>query len=271
MKITAVISVDELTGGGTDWTPLAAMLGRFRGWSYDGVELAVRDPANLDWARLERALARGGLPVAALATGTAWSVDGLSYTDPDPAVRQATARRIEEHCQLAARIGGFVILGLVRGRLKPGVWPEQAMAWTREGVLAACEAGQRLGVPLLFEPINRYEADLVNSTDEGIAFLAGLGAGNVGLLLDTFHMNIEDADICESLRRAGRQVHHVHAADSNRCYPGAGHVDFPAVVATLREMGYEGYLSAEILPRPDLVTSLERAARNLRRLLARPG
>ncbi len=269
MKITAVISVDELTGQGADWAPLAAMLERFRAWGYDGLELAVRDPARLDQAALGRALGASGLPVAALATGTACSVDGLSYTHADAGIRRAARQRIAEHCELAGRLGSLVILGLVRGRLQPGIAREQAVAWMREGVAAACEAGQRQGVRLAFEPINRYEADLVQTTDEGLALVDELGAANLGLLLDTFHMNIEERDICESLRRAGRHVFHVHTADSNRCYPGAGHVDFHAVVATLREMGYQGYLSAEILPRPDLVGSLERAAAGLRRLVGR--
>jgi sugar phosphate isomerase/epimerase len=245
------------------------MLARFRAWGYEGVELALRDPAHLDVVALERALEPTRLPVSALATGTSFVVDGLSYMHPDDGVRRAAVQRIAEYCALARRIGGYVILGLIRGRLGPGVSRGQGAAWMREGVLAACEAGQRLGVNLLFEPINRYEADLVLTVDEGVALVDELAAPNLGLLLDTFHMNIEDADICASFRHAGPRVHHVHTADSNRCYPGAGHVDFPAVVATLREMGYRGYLSAEILPRPDLTTSLERAAESLRRLLGR--
>ncbi len=269
MRITAVISVDELTCQGVNWAPLVAMLGRFRAWGYDGVELAVRDPARLDVPALERALAAAGLPVAALATGTACSVDGLSYTHPDRAIRQAARQRIAEHCTLAARIGGLVILGLVRGRIAPGVTREQAQGWMREGVAAACEVGARQGVNLAFEPINRYEADLVLTVEEGMALLGELGAANLGLLLDTYHMNIEEADIAGSFRLAGRHVWHVHTADSNRCYPGAGHVDFSMVVAALRAMGYRGYLSAEILPRPDLATSLEQAAGNLRRLVGR--
>ncbi len=68
VKITAVISVDELTNRGADWAPFEAMLARFRAWGYDGVELAVRDPAHLDVTALERALRAADLPVVALAT-----------------------------------------------------------------------------------------------------------------------------------------------------------------------------------------------------------
>lgn len=269
LKITAVISADELTRHGADWAPFSAMLGRFRDWRYDAVELGVRDPAHLDVAALQRCLEAAPLPVAALATGTTYVVDGLSYTHPNAAVRRAARQRIAEHCALAAQLGSLVIVGLVRGRQQPGTSRGQTMAWVHEGLAAACEAAQQHGVSLVFEPINRYETDLVNTTEEGLALLQEVRAPHLGLLLDTYHMNIEDPDICASFRQAGRHVRHVHTADSNRWYPGAGHVDFAAVVATLGEVGYHGYLSAEILPRPDLNTSLERAAASLRRLVGR--
>ncbi len=268
MRTAAVISVDELTAQGADWAPFQAMLERFRIWGYDGVEIALRDPASIDQRALARALAGCGLPVAGIATGTACTVDGLSWTDPDAAVRAAARKRIGDQCLLAAQLGSPVIVGLIRGRLQPGVPRAQAEAWMREGLLDACTAGARVGVSIFFEPITRFMDDLVLTTDEGVALLEQLAAPNLGLLLDTFHMNIEESDICAAFRRAGRYLAHVHASDSNRCYPGAGHVDFPAVVATLRDMGYGGYLSAEILPWPDLETSLERAAHYLRRLLA---
>jgi sugar phosphate isomerase/epimerase len=155
------------------------MLERLRAWGYDAAELAVRDPQQIDIAGLERALRASGLPVAALATGTAFSVDGLSFTHPDGAVRQAAQERVAAHCRLAARIGGLVIIGLVRGRLSPAVTRAQAWAWMQQGVEAACAAGQTHGVRLLFEPINRYETDLVNTVAEGAAFVDEIAAPNL--------------------------------------------------------------------------------------------
>ncbi|MGQ9681038.1 MAG: TIM barrel protein [Anaerolineae bacterium] len=268
MRIAAVISVDELTRQGTDWAPFLAMLQRFRTWGYDGVELAVRDADAVDEEALQDCLRAAGLPVAAWATGTAYSVDGLSFTHADAKVRRAAEARVVSHCRLAARLGGLVILGLVYGRVPAGVAREQAWQWMEAGVSAVCTAGRAMGVNLLFEPINRYLTDLVNTTEEGIALLDALQQPNLGLLLDTHHMNIEDADMAQAFMRAGSRVRHVHAVDSNRCYPGSGHVDFVPIISALRRIGYQGYLSAEILPRPDLDTALERAAANLRRLLA---
>jgi len=80
----------------------------------------------------------------------------------------------------------------------------------------------------------------------------------VGLLLDTFHMNIEEPDIYQSIENADQQIFHFHIADSNRWYPGAGHLDFPKIVSKLEAVNYNGFLSAEILPFPDGNTSAEK-------------
>jgi len=117
-------------------------------------------------------------------------------------------------------------------------------------------AAQR-GVELVLEPINRYETNFLNTVAETLAFLDEVAAPNVGLLFDTFHANIEEPSLAGSLRAAGQHLKHVHTADSNRWAPGSGHLDFAAVVATLRQSGYDGWLSAEILPLPG---SAEQAA-----------
>jgi sugar phosphate isomerase/epimerase len=96
--------------------------------------------------------------------------------------------------------------------------------------------------------------------------LEKVGMKNVGLLLDTFHMNIEDASITESIRAAKDCLFHFHVADSNRWYPGAGHVDFRSVLDTLKEIGYSGFVSAEILPLPDSDLAAKHAIEYLRTL-----
>ncbi len=90
------------------------------------------------------------------------------------------------------------------------------------------------------------------------------GADNFGLLPDTFHMNIEEPDIYASIRQAGDRIFHFHVADSNRWYPGAGHLDFPKILDTLFETGYTGFVSGEFLPKPDAETAAQRAIANLR-------
>jgi len=116
----------------------------------------------------------------------------------------------------------------------------------------------------VLEPINRYETTLINNVEQGLALIETVGAGNFGLLLDTFHMNIEEPVIEDSIRACGDRIFHFHVADSNRWYPGAGHLDFKSILDTLFATGYQGYVSGEFMPLPDADTSAERGLAYLR-------
>lgn len=266
MKLALVISAEDtafdavaMRGGWADAARAAASLG------FDGVELAVRDPAHVDAGALDRLLRETGLGLPAVGTGQAFLTDGLSLSHPDEGVRARAIERVEAHVRLAARFDAAVIIGLIRGR----VMDERRAAVAR---LAAAfdpllRSAEREGVWLLIEPINRYETDLLNTLDEALDFVLELGAPRVGLLADTFHMNIEEVSFDRALRAAGARLRHVHTADSNRHAPGWGHLDFAAVLGTLRAMRYTGWLGAEILPRPDPLAAAQQTITHLRSLL----
>jgi sugar phosphate isomerase/epimerase len=206
---------------------------------YDGVELAIRDPRLVDVDHLLRAVSGHGLGVPALGTG---------------------------HIPFAARTGAVIIIGLLRGLVRPGVGQAQAMDWLVEALQECCATAAPEGVRIALEPINRYETSLVNNAREGMDLLERVGAANMGLLLDTFHMNIEDAVIEESIRLCGDRIFHFHVADSNRWYPGAGHIDFESVLGALYATGYDGYVSGEFMPVPDADVSARKNIAYLRSL-----
>ena len=246
---------------------------KIAGWGYDGVELAIRDPKLVDGDELERVVSAHGLTVPAIGTGQAWGEEGLSYTDPDPAVRAAAIERTQSHIPFAARMGtacgepgrtAIIIIGLLRGTVKPGVSHAQAMEWLVDALQQCCAAAQPHGVRLALEPLNRYETDLIHTVAEGLELLDQVGAENMGLLLDTFHMNIEERDPAGAIRAAGEHTFHFHVADSNRWYPGDGHMDFRHLLAVLDGIGYTGYVSGEFMPLPDADTAAERAIAHLR-------
>ena len=209
-----------------------------------------------------------GLEVPVIGTGQAWGEEGLSYTDPDPAIRSAAIERTIAHVPFAARTGAVIIIGLLRGIVKPGVDQEQAMDWLVDGLRQSCAAAEPAGVRIALEPICRYETSLVNNALEGLDLLERIGAENMGLLLDTFHMNIEEPIIEDSIRACGDRIFHFHVADSHRWYPGSGHLDFASLLDTLYSTGYQGYVSGEWLPKPDADSSAERGIAFLRQLLA---
>ncbi len=239
---------------------------RIAAWGYDGVELAIRDPRIVDAEELLRLVTTHGLEVPAIGTGQAWGEEGLSFTDPDPSVRAAAVERVRSHVPLAARLGATVIIGLLRGIVKPGVDHGQAMDWLVEALRQCCAEAQPYGVRLALEPICRYETTLINNLTQGLDLLERVGAENMGLMPDTFHMNIEEAVIEESLRACGDRIFHVHVADSNRWYPGAGHLHFQSILEALFSTGYQGYVSGEFLPMPDADTAARQGIAYLRQL-----
>lgn len=237
---------------------------------YKGVELAIRDPAAIDLAAVERTLARYNLVVPAIGTGQAYGEEKLSFTSAHSEVRRRAIARVKAHVRLAAALDAVVILGLIRGVIPPGVTPAQAMDWLRQALQECAETAARFGVRLAIEPICRRETNLINTIDEAIALLSELNASPtvVGLLPDTYHMNLEEASISESLRQAAPHIFHFHVADSNRHYPGAGDLDFREILIHLKNgLGYRGWVSAETLPYPDATTAAERALAHLQACL----
>jgi sugar phosphate isomerase/epimerase len=241
-------------------------IAKIAGWGYDGVELAIRDPRLVDADELLRVVTTYGLEVPAIGTGQAWGEEGLSFTSDDPTVRVAAIERIKSHVPLAARFNAIIILGLIRGITPEGQTHEQSMVYLIEALQECAAAAAKEGVRFALEPLNRYETTLINNVEQGLTLIEAVGADNFGLLLDTFHMNIEEPVVEDSIRACGDRIFHFHVADSNRWYPGAGHLDFKSILDTLFATGYQGYVSGEFMPLPDADTSAQRGLAYLRQL-----
>ncbi len=220
---------------------------------FEAIEVSVRDPADVDVHWLARLLTALQLELSAIATGQSYYSDGLSLCHAQRGTRLLAAGRFKAAADLAASFGSGVILGGIRGPLRCS--REEALETFR---LCVAHASAR-GVTVLVEPINRYETDFLNTVDEVIRLIGELEASNAMVLPDTFHMNIEEPVIAESLRRAGTRIGYIHLADNNRCAPGRGHIDFTAVRSALDACGYAGYIGFEILPLPDDLTAARHA------------
>ncbi len=267
MKISIVVSTQPASFSALAYKgELENNVRKIAGLGYDGVELAVRDPELLDMQLLQDLLKQTGLEVPAIGTGQAYGEDGLSFTSPREDIRQQAILRIKKQIELAAQLRAEVIIGLIRGKVEDGVPYEQAYDWLVAALSECTSHAERYKVALALEPINRYETNLITTVEEGLDLIEKVGSTRLGLLLDSFHMNIEEPLIERSVQLAGNRIFHFHVADSNRWYPGAGHLDFQQILTTLRNTGYAGYLSAEILPLPDADTCAKFTIANLRAL-----
>lgn len=270
MNISFVISTQPTQFQAVAFDPnFEANIAKLAEFGYDGVELAVREPAQLDIANVTRVLDQYHLHVPALGTGQAFVEEHLSFTDPDEAVRAQAIERVRTHIALSSQLADtpIVIIGLIRGQVQKNVSLQQAHGWLVDAMKSLARSAQEHGVRLAIEPINRYETNLINGVTDALALIQEIGADNVGVLYDTFHANIEEPHIETGLLVCRTRLFHVHLADSNRWYPGAGHTDFRRVFATLRAMKYAGWVSAEILPKPNVLTAAEQTIKNLTSLL----
>jgi sugar phosphate isomerase/epimerase len=174
---------------------------------------------------------------------------------------------LKEYIKLAYNLDAYlVLLGSAIGKIKPNMKRDKCTKLLVECLRESAVYAKDFGVSLAIEPINRYETDFMNTVEEGLKIIELINSDNVHLLIDTFHMNIEEPSIESSIRMARNEVIHVHIADSNRWPPGFGHLDFKSILNSLKEIGYNRYLSIECLPKPDLDTALKEGVDYLKSL-----
>jgi len=215
---------------------------------FDGIEIfppsaeAVREAIPV--------LREHGLPLAAVGTGGGAVRHKLSLTHPDRDNRERAREFVRSLIDVAAESGASAIVGSMQGS-----WTEFDRELTlrllANSINKLGDYAESRGVLLLYEPLNRYETNLLNTLADAAGFLGQRATRNVRILVDLFHANIEEADMAASIRAHARYVGHVHWADSNRRAAGLGHTDFAPIAAALRDSGYGGYISAEVFPLPD--------------------
>ena len=173
--------------------------------------------------------------------------------DPDADARQAALVDIGTLLELSGEIGEcgvFVIPILGYTHAYPGApvtgrTRQEDRDLLTEQLAALSRIAEQAGTMLWLEVINRYESPVANTIAESAAIVRDIGSSQCALNVDFFHMNIEEANLLEALRRNGRHVGHVHAGDSTRNYPGFGHLDYPKLIRVLAESGYQNYLTVD--------------------------
>jgi sugar phosphate isomerase/epimerase len=270
MKSAVTISlVPEARGGPfVFWDDLAAGCRQARAIGFDAIELFPPGPEAVDTVELRKLLSDNGLSLAAVGTGAGWVKHKLTLTSPDQEVHGRAMAFVEALIDFAAVFDAPVIIGSMQGRWADGTSRETALGYLSQALLNLGLYAAKYDLPLLYEPLNRYETNLINRLEDGVTLLKGLATSNVKLLADLYHMNIEEANLPAAVRAAGSYVGHVHFADSNRRAAGMGHTDFAPIVAALREVGYAGYLSAEVLPLPDPMSAARQTMESFRKYTA---
>jgi sugar phosphate isomerase/epimerase len=233
------------------WDDLEKSLAHASFLGFDAVELFTESSNSIDIEATKLLLEKYNLSIAAVGSGAGKVLHGFTLTDPDKAIREKAIDFIADMISFGAVFNAPTIIGSMQGNIVAGVSRDQAMQWMAEGLSHLGNRADSFGVKLIYEPLNRYETNLLNTLSDSVEFLNTYQIQQVGLLADLFHMNIEEANMAESIRACGDSILHVHFADSNRRPVGNGHSNFSEVAKALKEINYDGYVSAEAFAWPN--------------------
>ncbi len=211
---------------------------------FDGIEIPFFQRSEFDAADIRKGLEENGLEC------TVCSVmpEGLTIFSEDASVRRKALGHLEDLVKAAAEVGSKLVAGPMYSPV--GFLPGRrrtADEWARavESYQALAPTLASYGVTLAIEPLNRFETFFLNTAADAAALCAEVNHPNIGVLIDTFHANIEEKSIPAAYRTAGRWLKHVHTCENDRGTPGTGHVDWPGVFDALREVQYDGWLTIE--------------------------
>jgi D-psicose/D-tagatose/L-ribulose 3-epimerase len=149
------------------------------------------------------------------------------------------------HYMGARKLGG-IIYGAWPGKLPDGVFDKRP--WFDRSVKSMAEiikTAENLNVYLNVEVVNRFEQFILNTCDEAIGYLNQVDSNNLKILLDTFHMNIEEDSISEAIMKAGKKLGHFHIGETNRKAPGRGHMPWDEICTALKKINYTDTITME--------------------------
>lgn len=222
------------------------LIPKLKGMGFDLIEVAVEDPALIDIADLKAALEDSDMGVVTCgAFGPGRNISSL-----DPVERQAAKDYLVWMIDAAAELGSDVVAGPMysavgKARLEDPADRDQEWQYAVDGLKEIATYAGEKGVKLAFEPLNRFETDLVNVVDQGLKLIEDVGSPDLGFHLDTFHMHLEEKDSAAAIKKAGDRIFHFHACENDRGVPGTGQVNWNEVFLALKEVGYDGNLVIE--------------------------
>ncbi len=241
--------------------PIENTIDRMKRLGYDGIQI-MGEPRKYDWKHVRGLLDKNNLQCFG---SVSIMVKGRDLIHADPYYREMTVAYLKECLDMVHALGGniFTLVPSEVGKIVAMADAETEWGWAVEGIKQVADHASKLGIRIGLEPLNRFETNFLNRHDQALRLAADVG-GDVGVCLDAFHINIEEADPYQAILTtagAGKLVD-FHVADNNRFPPGQGNLDWAKLISTLKEGGYNNQLTVEFvvpLDRSPLAAKMEDA------------
>ena len=208
---------------------------------FDILEICIEDPATIDTAAIHRRLQSLGLRATVCG---AFGPD-RDVSSEDASIRDNALAYLRRCVEIAVELEAPAVIGpaysaVGKTRMLSSAEREAQWRLAADNLAVAADHAALNGIKIGLEPLNRFETDLLNTVEQAMRFLAMIDRNNVGLLIDTFHMNIEEKDIPAAIRLAAGRIVEFHACGSDRGTPGEDHLDWCGIVQALNDVGYDG-------------------------------
>lgn len=227
-------------------TETVSLFSKIKEMGYDMVEIPVEDPALIDTKKVKQALVENGLePIICGAFGTS-----RDLTHEDPSYHKTSFDYIEACFEICAKLGAGFLAGPMYSAVGKArlVSPEQKkIEWDRAvtNLRKVCTMAETKGLKIALEPLNRFETDLINTAEDVMQLIRDINHPAANVILDGFHMNIEESDIERAIGLAGDKLIHVQVSENYRGTPGTGQTRWDAYKRGLETINYKGAISIE--------------------------
>lgn len=219
----------------------ARLFRQFRRWGFTSVEIAIEDPRHVKPGVLKKELEDAGLVCGSVAACFGPGRDLRGSAAEQKASSDYVLRILDQMAELnCATVIGPLYSAV--GRADAVTQAERKRQWRTvvKNLRPLCARAGELSQQICLEPLNRYETDFINTCDQALRMIEDVGSPALKILLDTFHMNIEEKSPAAAIRRAGRHLGHFHACGSDRGTPGGDHTDWTSIAEALRDIRYDG-------------------------------
>jgi sugar phosphate isomerase/epimerase len=225
--------------------PIEVTLKRLADLGYDGIQI-MGEPRKYDWKEVKGLLSKYNQECMG---AVSIMIAGRDLIHGDSYYRDMSVQYVKEIIDMIEYLGGTVLTLVPSevGKIVAMSDPDTEWQWAVDGVKECAAHAKSKGVTIGLEPLNRFETNFLNRHDQALKLMEDVGADNVGVTLDSFHINIEESDPMQAILNTGKHLVDFHVADNNRWPPGAGSYDWKLVIDTLKKADYDGYVTSEFV------------------------